>query len=86
MLRPPSPDAHWRDSARDLKFFFVDAKAAFPLIFFLMHIQWWTLYVALVAMFFFTALNRFGFSPMIFVRWLRSFCAGRRRIAKPWWI
>ena len=34
MAMLPTADAHWRDSARPAKFFFVDAKAAFPLLLF----------------------------------------------------
>lgn len=86
MIRHPSPDAHWRDSARDLKFFFVDAKMAFPFILWLMHMKLWTLFVAIGAMIFFTVLNYFGFSPVVFLRWFRALFAGRRKMSKPWWI
>lgn len=82
----PSSNAHWRDSAREAKFFIFDAKAAFPLLFFLVHIRLWTFIVAIVTMLFFTLLNRYGFSVDVFLRWLRSFLAGRRKIAIPWWM
>jgi intracellular multiplication protein IcmT len=86
MYRPISPNAHWRDSARSARFFIVDAQAAFPLLLFLVHIRLWTFIIACVAMLFFTLLNRFGFSVIVFGRLFRSFLAGRRKNAYPWWM
>jgi len=79
-------EAHWRDSARPVKFFIWDGKAAFPMLLFLMHIKLWTFIVAVCAMMFFTILNRYGFTPFVFLRWLRSSIAGRRKLAIPWWM
>jgi intracellular multiplication protein IcmT len=84
MLR--SGNAHWRDSARSPKFFFVDAYAAFPLLAFLLHIRWWTFFLALSSIAFFALLERFGFTLPVFKRILRVFLAGNHRIARPWWI
>jgi intracellular multiplication protein IcmT len=81
-----SDNAHWRDSARDVKFFVVDSKAAFPFLFFLLHMRMWTFTVALVMTLFFSILARFGFTIPIFWRWLRSFIAGSRRFSRPWWV
>jgi len=78
--------AHWRDSARSIKFFIWDGKAAFPMVLFLVHMHVWTLIVAVVSMMFFTLLNRYGFSPLVFARWLRSTLAGSRKMAVPWWM
>jgi len=86
MEQLPTSVAHWRDSARPAKFFIFDAKAAFPLLLFLLHIELWTFVVAISAMFFFTILNRFGYSTTVFLRCTRSFFAGKRKVAIPWWI
>lgn len=86
MVPGASSEAHWRDSARPAKFFIFDAKAAFPMFLFLIHIKLWTFIVALSAMMFFTILNRFGFSVEVFLRWLRTFLAGPRKIVTPWWV
>ena len=51
-----------------------------------MHMKLWTLFVAIGAMIFFTVLNYFGFSPVVFLRWFRALFAGRRKMSKPWWI
>ena len=86
MPQLPTQNAHWRDSARPAKFFIFDAKAAFPLLLFLLHIEVWTFVLALSAMFFFTTLNRFGYSTIVFLRYARSFFAGKRKMAIPWWM
>ncbi len=80
-----SENAHWRDSARNPRFFIVDARAAFPFLLFLLHIRLWTFIVAVVAMAFFGLLERYGFSVIVFLRFLRTFLAGPRKIAIPWW-
>lgn len=77
--------AHWRDSARNVKLFFLDFRACFPLLFLIFHIRLWTFLVALVATLFFTALERYGFSVAVFLRWIRAYVAGPRKIANPWW-
>ncbi|HCU04768.1 MAG: phosphoesterase [Gammaproteobacteria bacterium GWE2_42_36] len=79
-------DAHWRDSARPVRFFFIDGKAAFPLVLFLLHIRLWTFIIALTCSIFFTVLSHFGFSPIVFLRWLRNFIAGDRKAAYPSWM
>jgi intracellular multiplication protein IcmT len=78
-------DTHWRDTAYAARFFFVDARASFPLFFFLMHIRWWTFGVAIAAMVFFALLEKYGFTVVVFGRWLRSFLAGPYKSAHPWW-
>ncbi len=77
--------AHWRDSARSVKFFFIDFRACFPLLFLLFHIRLWTFVLAVIATAFFSALERYGFTVTVFLRWMRSFVAGPRKIAQPWW-
>ncbi len=85
MAQEPTATAHWRDSARAAKFFFVDATAAFPILLFLVHIKLWTFILAAVIMTFFTILNRFGYTMDVFVRIFRSMLAGPRKAAIPWW-
>ena len=76
---------HWRDSARAARFFVMDARAAFPLIFCILHIRAWTIMVAVLAMGFFALIERYGFSVPVFLRWLRSFIGGGYKSARPWW-
>ena len=77
--------AHWRDSARSVRFWFIDFRAAFPLVLFLVHIRVWTFILAIFAVIVFSLLERYGFSVNVFVRWLRAFIAGPRKIAQPKW-
>jgi len=80
-----SADAHWRDSARPARFFMVDARAAFPFLIFILHIRMWTFVSACVAMIFFWILEKYGFSVPVFARLVRTWMAGPRKIAIPWW-
>lgn len=77
--------AHWRDSARNVRFFFIDFRACFPLLLFLLHIRLWTFILAVIATAFFATLERYGFTVGVFLRWIRSFIAGPRKFAQPWW-
>lgn len=79
------PDTAWRDSARPARFFFFDARAAFPLLLFLLHIRWWTFILAVIATGFFAFLEHKGFTVVVFLRWLRNVLAGPRKTASPWW-
>ena len=78
-------EAQWRDSARPLKFFMWDGRSVFPMVIFLMYMRLWTFILAIATMVFFTILMRYGFTPAVFLRWLRSAIAGRRKSAIPWW-
>lgn len=80
-----SPTSHWRDSARTARFFIVDARAAFPLFLFLMHIRVWTGIVVLVSIVFFGIVEHYGFTIPVFLRFLRSFLAGPIKTSQPWW-
>lgn len=77
--------SHWRDSARNARFFVVDARAAFPLLLFLLHIRVWSFILAVVATLFFALIERYGFTVSVFLRWLRSLLAGSYKTASPWW-
>ncbi|OGO92801.1 MAG: phosphoesterase [Coxiella sp. RIFCSPHIGHO2_12_FULL_42_15] len=80
-----SANAHWRDSARTVKFFIWDGKTAFPLLIFLLHMSWITLGIAVGAITFFTILNYFGYRADVFARIVRNFISGSRKAAIPWW-
>ena len=80
-----SPTAHWRDSARTARFFMVDARAAFPIFIFLMHIKVWTGMLVIVSAVFFGVIEHYGFTVPVFLRWLRSFAAGSIKSSQPWW-
>lgn len=78
-------DTHWRDSARNTRFFLVDARAAFPIFLFLMHIRIWTAILVLISTVFFGIIEHFGFTVPIFFRWLRTMIAGNLKLSQtPW--
>ncbi len=78
-------DAYWRDSARNARFFLVDAYAVIPLVLFLLHIRWWTLTLALCTTIFFGILERVGFSVPVFCRFLKTCIGGNYKFSRPWW-
>ncbi|MDP3558962.1 MAG: IcmT/TraK family protein [Legionellaceae bacterium] len=80
-----SADVHWRDAARHPRFFMVDARAAFPMLLFLLHIRLWTAGLVVLTIVFFGVLEHYGFSVPVFLRWLRSFIAGPVKSSQPWW-
>jgi intracellular multiplication protein IcmT len=80
-----SATSHWRDSARSARFFMVDARAAFPIFFFLMHIRIWTGMLVIISAVFFGIIEHYGFTVPVFLRWLKGFFAGKLKISKPWW-
>jgi len=82
----PTQSASWRDSARYPRFFFLDSRAVFPLLAFLLHIRIWTFVVAVLFTLFFSTLMRFGLTLPIFWRLIRSFIGGRRKMSRPWWV
>ena len=80
-----STTTHWRDSARSARFFMVDARAAFPIFFFLMHIRIWTGMLVVISAVFFGILEHYGFTVPVFLRYVRSLLAGPIKLAQPWW-
>lgn len=79
-------NAHWRDSARGVRFFMLDGDAVFPLVLVLIWPRLWTLYIALAGVLFFTVLTRFGLSAKVFFRMIRTFISGRYIFSRPWWM
>lgn len=86
MTTPFTPlQGHWRDSARKVRFFGIDARISFLLFFFLIHIKLWTFILSLSGIIFFVLIERFGFSLIVFLRVCRGLLAGSRKLALPWW-
>ncbi len=80
-----SDSAHWRDSAKNAKFFLIDARAAFPLLLFILNIAWWTFYTAIITMFLFGLLEKAGYTLPVFFRLVRYRIAGNYKTSSPWW-
>ncbi len=84
-VQTPS-NAHWRDSARNPRFFIMDYRAAFPLLALIFNPSWTMLYITVAFVIFFVALEYYGFTVPVFFRWLRSAMAGPRKESYPWWM
>jgi intracellular multiplication protein IcmT len=78
-------EAHWRDSARQVRFFGIDARVSFLLLFFVLHLRLWTFILSLIGIIFFVLIERLGFSLKLFLRICRGILAGPRKLAIPWW-
>lgn len=77
--------AHWRDSARSVRFFMLDGKTAFPMLLMLMHITMWTFCLAVSATIFFSILRHYGYTVDVFFRRARCIISGPRKAARAWW-
>ena len=85
-MREPKASAHWRDSARQSKLWIFDSTAAFPLLVLIFHITWETFSIAIGFMFFLKIIGMYGFKIPVFLRFIRSLLAGKRKLATPWWM
>lgn len=85
MAKPINPTAHWRDSSRSVRFFFVDYRALFPLLILIFVPRLWTFAVAVVGITFFMILERYGFTVTVFLRLTRGLFGGPFKISRPWW-
>jgi hypothetical protein len=85
-IRKFTANAHWRDSAREAKLWIFDSSTVFPLIIFFFDISWVTFIISMIVVCFFIVLRHYGFSSWVFLRWLRAFVAGKRKLATPWWM
>lgn len=75
----------WRDTSLKARFFIMDIFAAIPLVIMLLHVEWWTFYMAITVTTFLGVIEHFGFSIPVIWRMARSSLAGRVRSSKPWW-
>ena len=67
---------HWRETARNPRFFFMDAKVSLFILLFLMHMRLWTLILVVCVMAIFTALDYYKYPLPVAWRIFKSFLAG----------
>lgn len=80
-----NPDAHWRDSARQVRFFIIDYRATFPLLLFIFFPSMTFFWIIVFLMGFLFFIERYGYTVTVFLRVLRGFIGGRQKSAIPWW-
>lgn len=76
-------DWHWRNSMKPVRFFALDARVAFFLLLFILHMRPWTLGLFFVVCFFFWLLERKGLTFDAAIRSFRTWIIGRER---PGWV
>ena len=76
---------HWRETMRPARFLIFDARAAWALLLFIVHIEWWTLFIAITVMSTLLLFERKGLTVAAAMLAIRAWFAGRLRPATPWW-
>ena len=84
-MKNGSVEVAWRDSARQVKFFFLPGQSVFPLFALLFYRAWWFVALVVLASLFFGVITRFGYTPKVSMRMFKCFIAGRMVESKPWW-
>jgi site-specific recombinase len=82
-----SSDIEWRYTARRVRVGPFDAAVVLPpLLLFAMRIRWWTFFLAIFTIMVLYVIELFFQLPLpVALRSIRSYLAGRRRYAVPWW-
>lgn len=78
--------AHWRDTARPVRFFILDYRTTFPVLILLYFPSWTVLCITVLVLGFFALLERWGFTLSVFGRYTRSLLSGSEKVALPWWM
>lgn len=76
---------HWRDSARQPRFFIIDANIIWPMLLFLFAMSMRTTILLVGSAIFLLALERTNFTIMKFLRYIYVFVGGRMRYRQGWW-
>jgi|AntRauTorckE5430_2_1112549.scaffolds.fasta_scaffold00008_18 intracellular multiplication protein IcmT len=77
---------NWQNTGREPKLWVMNSTTSFPLLLFMLNISWNTFFLVLGTIFVFFVLEYYGFNLKVFGRFLRSFLAGSRKVARPWWV
>ena len=75
----------WRSTALPVKVAVVDGRACIPVLVFVLHWSWDTLYIALFGVVFFTIISWFGLTVPAVFRLIRRALVGSVRPAVPVW-
>ena len=72
--------SHWRDSARQPRFFLIDARAAFPVLLCLFHLRVWTISIAIAVCIALGILDYFKIPLMVGCRIFRHWVCGNKKL------
>ena len=73
---------HWRETARNARFYFMDAKVSLFILLFLVHMKLWTFILAVSVIAILTALDYYRYPLPVAWRILKSFLAGSKKTRK----
>lgn len=76
----------WQNTGREPKLWIMNSTTSFPLVLLIIRASKYTLGLVVVTIGVFFILDYYGFKPPVFVRYIRSFLAGGRKTARPWWV
>ena len=68
--------AHWRNTFKQPRFFFLDARVGVFLVVFLLHVRLWTLLIMIVVFGIFFMMERYGLGFSSALRAVRAYFAG----------
>lgn len=74
--------AHWRDTYRPARFFFMDARAGIPTLLTLLHVRYWTVAISVFVIIVFYYFERLGVDAGGAVRAFRAWVIGDMRPAR----
>lgn len=75
----------WRNTAQPVRVAMFDARALFPLLCFVVYWSWFTFYVALIGVAFFSLISFLGLTLPSMLRMMRRLAVGSTRPAVPVW-
>jgi intracellular multiplication protein IcmT len=75
----------WRNTAQPVRVFMLDARALFPLLCFVVYWSWFTFYVAVIGVLFFSLISFLGMTLPSMWRLMRRLLVGNTRTAVPAW-
>ena len=73
---------HWRDSARQPKFFFIEAQIFLPILLCLFHFREWTLMLCVFVAILLLILNYFKITMATFCVLVREWLVGREKVVR----
>ncbi|MBQ7739220.1 MAG: IcmT/TraK family protein [Desulfovibrionaceae bacterium] len=73
---------NWRDTARPVRFFFLDARVLWGLLLWAFYMCWETFFMALAAILIFGSIEFFGLTPVAALRSLKIWLFGGERLVE----
>jgi intracellular multiplication protein IcmT len=75
----------WRNTGQPVRLLMLDARACLPILSVMVYWSWFTLYIAIIGVAFFSAISFFGLTLPAMVRLARRWLDGPVRTAVPVW-